>query len=352
MTIDEAKLNAFLGRTVVDVAAVWSASLMLLGEELGLYRAMAKAGPLTAEELAERTETNARLVREWLANQTAGGIVEHDTESDRFTLPPEQAFILTDSASPADLVGFIRGGLLASEDRDRLARAFRGEGELGWHGHHPEFYGVSDRYFAAGYRASLVQEWIPALDGVEAKLRRGASVADVGCGYGSSTVVLANAYPTSRFRGFDFHEPSIEHARKAAAGAGVADRVSFDVASATDFPGTGYDLVLYFDALHDVGDPARALVHTRAALAPDATVVVVEPIAGEGLEDNLNPVGRLFYAGSTILCVPSSLAQEGKVALGNQVPERAWRELAEDAGFTRFRRAAETPFNRIFELRP
>lgn len=352
MAIDEAKLGAFLERTVADVAAVWSASLMLLGDELGLYRAMAKAGPLTADELADQTGTDTRLVREWLANQTAGGIVEHDAGSDRFTLPAEQAFILTDPASPADLVGFMRGGLLVSEDRDQLAGAFRSVSELGWHGHHPAFYGVSDRYFAVGYRASLVKDWIPALEGVEAKLRRGASVADVGCGYGSSIVIMANAYPNSMFRGFDFHAPSIEQAHKAAADAGVADRVSFDVASATDFPGTGYDVVLYFDALHDVGDPARALAHTREALASGGTVVVVEPIAGEALEDNLNPVGRLFYAGSTILCVPSSLAQEGKVGLGNQVPEHRWREFAEDAGFTRFRRAAETPFNRIFELRP
>ena len=352
MAIDEAKLNAFLGRTVGDVAAVWSASLMILGEELGLYAVMAGGEPMTAEDVATRTGTDARLVAEWLANQAAGGIVEYDSVSGRFTLPPEQAFILTDPASPADAVDLILGGILVAEDRERLVRAFRGQSELGWDDHPSEFFAASDRYFAAGYRAALVQDWIPSLEGVEAKLRRGAKVADVGCGYGSATVILARAFPTSTFRGFDFHQPSIEKAKKSAAEAGVADRTSFDVASVTDYPGDGYDLVLYFDALHDVGDPTAALRHSLGSLASDGTVAIVEPIAGERLEENLNPVGRLFYAGSTILCVPSSLAQEGKVALGNQVPEERWRELAKEAGYTRFRRAAEAPFNRIFELRP
>jgi SAM-dependent methyltransferase len=352
MAIDEAKLNAFLGRIVGDVGAVWSASLMVLGEELGLYAAMAAAGPVTPEDIATRTGTDARLVGEWLANQAAGGIVEYDSDSGRFTLPPEQAFVLTDPASPADPVDLILGGILVADDRERLVRAFRGQGDLGWHDHPSEFFAASDRYYAAGYRAALVQDWIPSLEGVEAKLRRGAKVADVGCGYGSSTMILARAYPTSTFRGFDFHEPSIERARKSAADAGVADRVTFDLASVTDYPGDGYDVVLYFDALHDVGDPIAALEHSLETLAPGGTVAIVEPIAGERLEENLNPVGRLFYAGSTILCVPSSLAQDGKIALGNQVPEERWRGLAKDAGYTRFRRAAETPFNRIFELRP
>ena len=351
MAIDEARLNAFLSRATADLGAVWSASLVVLGDELGLYRAMAVAGPVTPAELAEATSTRERLVAEWLANQAAGGIVEHDPTTGRFTLPPEQAFILAEPASPADLVNLFRGGILVSESRERLARAFRGEEELGWEGHDPEFYATSDRLFAAAYRANLVQEWIPALEGAEAKLRRGAKVADVGCGLGSSTVILAQEYPASTFFGFDFHHPSLEAARKKAAEAGVADRVTFEVASVTDYPGEGYDLIAYLDALHDVGDPLVGLEHARASLAPEGTVMLVEPFAGEELQDNLNPVARLFYAGSTILCVPTSLAQGGRTALGNQVPEWRWRELAEQAGFRRFRRAAETPFNRIFELR-
>jgi len=352
MAIDEAKLQAFLERSVGEVAAVWSAPLIVLGRELGLYAAMADAGPVTPGELAEATGTRERLVAEWLLNQAAGGIVEHDPATGRFSLPPEQSFILTDPGSPADLVTAFRLGILVADDLERLARAFRGEEPLGWGDHHPQFYGASDRFFATGYRAQLVQSWIPALEGVEAKLRRGATVADVGCGLGSSTVILAQAYPNSTFRGFDFHEPSIEAARKAAAEAGVNDRVTFEVASGTDYPGGGYDLVLFLDALHDMGDPGAGLAYARGTLATEGTVVLVEPLAGERIEDNLNPVGRLFSAGSTILCVPSSLAQEGKMALGNQVPEARWRELATAAGYTRFRRAAETPFNRIFELRP
>ncbi len=350
--IDEAKVNDFLGRMVGELGAVWSAPLIVLGHDLGLYTAMAEMGPVTPADLAKRTGTEERLVAEWLANQAAGGIVTYDPTAGRFTLPAEQAFILADPGSPVDLVSAFRMGLLVADDRQRLARAFRGEAPLGWHDHHPDFYGASDRFFAAGYRAALVRDWIPALEGVEAKLRRGARVADVGCGLGSSTLILARAYPASTFRGFDFHAPSITAARRAAATGGMADRVTFDVASVTDYPGRDYDLILYFDALHDVGDPTAALAHARAALAPDGTVAIIEPNAGETLEENLNPVGRLFYAGSTILCVPSALAQEGRLALGNQVPERRWRELATQAGYARFRRAVATPFNRIFELRP
>ena len=351
-TIDDSKLDAFMGQAVTDFGAAISVALSVIGDKLGLYRAMDGAGPLTPAQLAERTGTTERYVREWLANQAAGGYVTYDPEAGTFTLPPEQAFALAQEDSPALLVGL--GQIILSMYRDvpKIVDAFRtGEG-VGWHEHDHELFHGTERFFRPGYAANLESSWIPALDGVADKLRAGARVADVGCGHGASTIVLALAYPKSTFTGFDYHPASIDAARKAAAEAGVADRVTFEVASAKEYPGTGYDLVAFFDSLHDMGDPVGAARHVRESLAPDGTWLMVEPFAHDRLEDNLNPVGRIFYGASTVLCTPASLSQEVGLALGAQAGEARLRDVVTEAGFTRFRRATETPFNLVLEARP
>jgi SAM-dependent methyltransferase len=350
--MNETKLHELAGKAVIEWSVAESAPLVYLGDKLGLYRAMAGAGPLTSQELADRTGTHERYVREWLNNQAAGGIVEHHAGDGTYQLSDEAAQLWAHETSPFFLAGVFE--LIASlwADVDRVADAFRSGDGIGWGDHDQRLYRGCQRLYAPLYRASLVKEWIPSLDGVEAKLRRGARVADVGCGYGISTILLAQAYPSSTFVGYDAHAGSIAAAEKAAAEAGVADRVRFEVADADSFGGTGFDLVCFFDCLHDMGDPVGALVHTRATLAEDATVMVVEPNAGDGVEDNLNPVGRLYYAGSTFLCTPSSLAQPGALALGAQAgPERLGQVLAE-AGFTRCRTTVATPFNLVLEARP
>ncbi|MDX6699201.1 MAG: hypothetical protein QOE65_2598 [Solirubrobacteraceae bacterium] len=350
--IDEAKLEAFMGQAVTDMGAVISAPLFVIGERLGLYKAMAGAGPLTSQEVAERAGAAERYVREWLRNQAAGGYVEYDPESDRYTLPDEQALALADEESPFYLLGAY--DLIASlyADEDRILEAFRtGEG-MGWHEHDPRLFRGTERFFRPGYRGHLVAEWIPALDGVQEKLERGARVADVGCGHGASTIIMAEAFPNSRFTGFDYHEESIERAREAAEEAGVGDRIDFQAAAAKDFPGEGYDLVAVFDCLHDMGDPVGASRHIHDSLAPDGTWMIVEPYANDRVEENFNPVGRVFYGASTVVCTPASLDQEVGLALGAQAGESKLADVIREGGFSSVRRATETPFNLVLEARP
>jgi SAM-dependent methyltransferase len=348
--MDENKLMDFVGQAVGDFGAILTGSMVVIGDKLGLYRAMAGAGPLRAGELANRTGTAERYVQEWLCAQAAAGYVAYEGDG-LFSLSDEHAIALADESSAACVVGGFELMLAAVHSTDRLVEAFRtGEG-VGWHEHHHDLFEGCERFFRPGYAANLVGSWIPALEGVEDRLRTGARVADVGCGHGASTVLLAEAYPASTFVGFDCHDGSIDAARKRGAEAGVADRVSFQIGRAKDFAGT-YDLVCFFDCLHDMGDPVGACRHVREALSPDGTLLLVEPYAGDNIEDNLNPIGRVYYAASTLLCTPNSLSQEVGAALGAQAGEARLRAVVNEAGFTRFRRAAETPFNLVFEARP
>jgi SAM-dependent methyltransferase len=350
--IDEAKLEAFMGQAVTDMGAIISAPLMVIGEKLGLYKAMAGAGPLTSDEVAERTGVAERSVREWLRNQAAGGYIEYDGESDRYTLSDEHALALADEDSPFYILGVYDSVASLYADEDRILETFKtGEG-MGWHEHDHRLFCGTERFFKPGYRAHLVAEWIPALEGVQEKLEKGAKVADVGCGHGASTIIMAEAFPNSEFVGFDYHDGSIEQARQRAEEAGVGDRVSFEVASAQDYPGDGYDLVCVFDCLHDMGDPVGASKHVLETLAPDGTWMIVEPFANDRVEDNLNPVGRVFYGASTVICTPASLSQDVGLALGAQAGEERLSEVIKEGGFTSVRRATETPFNLILEARP
>ncbi|HYD42587.1 MAG TPA: class I SAM-dependent methyltransferase [Anaeromyxobacter sp.] len=349
-TIDVAKLEAFVQQVVGELGAAASAVLVRIGDRLGLYRAMAEAGPATPAELAARTDTHERYVREWLANQAAGGYLTYDPSTGRYALPPEQAVALATDDSPASVQGAFQVLSAMTRAEGRIAEAFRTGGGLAWGAQDPALFEGTERFFRPGYAANLIERWIPALDGIEPRLRAGGSVADVGCGHGASTLLMARAYPRSRFVGFDTHPPSIEAARSRAAEAGLAGRVRFEVADAAAFPGDGYDLVAHFDSLHDMADPVGAARRVRQALAPDGAWMLVEPAAGDRVEDNLNPVGRLFYAASTLICVPNSLAGHGP-ALGAQAGEARLRKVAEQAGFRRFRRATETPFNIVCEAR-
>jgi SAM-dependent methyltransferase len=350
--IDQAKLEAFMGQAVTDMGACISAPLMLIGEKLGLYKAMAGAGPLTPQEVAQRSGAAERYVREWLSNQAAGGYVTYDPESERYTLPDEQALALADEDSPFYILGLYDSIASLYADEDQILEAFRGGGGMGWHEHDHRLFRGTERFFRPGYRAHLVPEWIPALEGVQEKLEDGARVADVGCGHGASTIIMAEAFPNSEFFGFDYHDASIERAREAADQAGMGNRITFEVASAKDYPGTDYDLACVFDCLHDMGDPVGASAHVLSTLAPDGTWMIVEPFAGDRVEDNLNPVGRVFYGASTMICTPASLSQEVGLALGAQAGEARLTEVLEEGGFTRVRRATETPFNLILEARP
>ena len=352
MAIDQAKLDEFLGRFVADLGAVFAAPAVVAGDRLGLYKGLAAAGPSTPAELAARTGASERYLTEWLRGQAAGGYVTYDPAADRYHLSEEQAFALADETSPAFVPGAFQLATSTIKDEPRITEAIRSGDGFGWHQHHADLWQGTERFFRPGYAANLVGSWIPALDGVEAKLRAGARVADVGCGHGASTILLAKAYPNSTFAGFDYHDRSIEWARKAASDAGVSDRVRFEAAPADAFGGDGYDLVATFDCFHDMGDPAGAAAHIRRALADDGTWLLVEPAAGDRLEDNLNPVGRLYYGFSVLLCVPNALSQQPTVVLGNQAGEARTRELTAAGGFTRFRRAAETPFNLVYEVRP
>ena len=350
--IDEAKLEAFMGRAVTDMGAIISAPLMVIGEKLGLYKAMAGAGPLSSQEVAERSGAAERNVREWLRNQAAGGYVTYDPDSDRYALPDEQALALADEDSPFYILGVYESIASLYADEDQILEAFRSGGGMGWHEHDHRLFRGTERFFRPGYRAHLVTEWIPALEGVQAKLERGAKVADVGCGHGASTVIMAKAFPNSEFFGFDYHDASIQRARKAAQEAGVGDRITFEVASAKDYPDGGYDLVCVFDCLHDMGDPVGASAHVLETLDSDGTWMIVEPFANDRVEENLNPVGRVFYGASTVICTPASLAQEVGLALGAQAGEAQLTDVLKQGGFTRVRRATETPFNLILEARP
>jgi SAM-dependent methyltransferase len=347
---DPDKLNVFLGRMVGDLGAIATGALVLLGDRLGLFRAMRSGQPMTPDDLAQRTDTHERYVREWLAAQAAAGYVDHDAATGTFCLNPEQAAVFADDDSPASMAGAFE--VLASLwlDEPKVAEAFRHGRGLGWHEHSACLFRGTERFFRPGYNANLVSQWLPALDGVVAKLQRGASVADVGCGHGASTLVMARAFPRSQFVGFDYHAPSVEAATKAARNAGLTN-VRFEVAHAKNFPGR-FDLVAFFDCLHDMGDPVGAATHVREALAPDGTWMIVEPFAGDRLSDNLNPVGRIYYAASTMVCTPCSLAQEVGLGLGAQAGEARLSAVVSDGGFSRCRRAAETPFNIVLEVRP
>jgi SAM-dependent methyltransferase len=351
MAINEDKLNAFMGRFVGDMGAVAHAATIVVGDQLGLYKALAE-GPSDVESLARRTETDARYLLEWLSAQAASGYVEYDAATHRFSMSEEQAFALAQEGSPAFIPGAFQVAVALFKAIPKIRQAMQTGLGVGWHEHDTALFHGTERFFRPGYTANLVSSWIPALDGVDARLKAGAKVADVGCGHGASTLIMAQAYPKSSFTGFDYHAPSIEHARKAAKDAGVADRVSFEVARAQDFPGEGYDLVAIFDALHDMGDPVGAATHVRKALKPDGTWLIVEPFANDKLEDNLNPIGRIYYSASSFICTPASRSQEVGACLGAQAGEARLRDVVTKGGFKRFRRATETPFNMVLEARP
>jgi SAM-dependent methyltransferase len=352
MPIDETKLAEFMNKVVSDVGAAMSGVLVTIGDRLGLYKAMAQLGPVTPAELARRTETAERYVREWLNAQAAGGYVTYDAATQRYTLPAEQAFALAEELSPAFCPGLFQVTQAMWHAGEAIEANFRNGGGTAWGSQHPCLFEGTERFFRSGYIGNLVASWLPALDGVQAKLERGAKVADVGCGLGASTVLMAKAFPRSTFWGFDTHPRSIELARERAKEAGVADQVRFDVARSTDYPGEGYDLVAHFDCLHDMEDPVGAARHARRTLAPDGTWMIVEPMASDRPEQNHHAVGRVFYSASTMLCVPHSLSQHGP-ALGAQAGEARLRQVVvEGGGFSRLRRATETPFNLILEARP
>jgi SAM-dependent methyltransferase len=351
MALDQDKLMDFVHRFVGDLGATMTAGNVVVGHKAGLYRGLAAAGPVTGDELAERTGTDARYVTEWLRGQAASGYVTYDDATHRYSLTPEQAYVLADPDGAVNAPGAFTFALGTLRSEPRIVEAFRTGSGVGWHEHDADVFLGCEEFFRPGYAAHLVPEWLPALDGVVDKLRAGARVADVGCGLGASTVLMAREYPASRFTGSDYHAGSIETARKRASDAGVADRVSFEVTPAAGFTGDGYDLVSTFDCLHDMGDPAGAAAHIRQSLAPGGSWLIVEPAAGDAVPDNLNPVGRVYYNFSTFLCLPNARSQQGGYALGAQAGEAAIGALVREAGFSSFRRAAETPFNLVFEAR-
>lgn len=352
MAIDHAKLEAFMGKMVGEMGAAMNACLILLGDRLGLYKAMAGAGPLTSQQLAQKTQTHERPIREWLNAQAAGGIVEFDAARNAYLLPEEQALALAVEGSPAFLCGAFQ--ILASVNKDlsKIEQSFKTGKGLGWHEHDVCLFRGTERFFRPGYAANLVSSWIPALRGVKEKLEAGGVVADVGCGHGSSTILMARAFPKARVYGFDFHDASISAAHMAAEEAGVAGNIAFEVAAAKTFPSHGgYDLVTFFDSLHDMGDPVGAAKHVRTTLKPGGTWMIVEPLAGDSVAENLNPVSRIFYCASTMICTPASMSQEVGAALGAQAGEKKLREVLQEAGFTQIRRATQTPFNMVLEAR-
>jgi len=349
--LDMNRLNAFIGQFVSDLGAAVHAGMVVIGEKLGLYKALAR-GPITPAELAAQTQTDERYLREWLASQAAGGYVTYDEKTGTFSLSQEQAFALANEDSPAYLPGAFELALGSLAAVPRIADSFRSGAGMGWHEHVDGVFHGCEKFFRPGYAANLVSSWIPALHDVKEKLEAGARVADVGCGKGASTLLMAKAFPKSRFFGFDYHDKSIEAARESSKRAGVADRVTFEVSKAKQFPGSDYDFVAVFDCLHDMGDPVGASTHVRQSLAKDGTWMIVEPFANDQLKDNLNPVGRVYYSFSTLLCTPCSRSQEVGLCLGAQAGEKRIREVVTSAGFTRFRRATETPFNIVYEARP
>jgi SAM-dependent methyltransferase len=350
MAVDKDRVKAFLERWATDQAATMHAATVVIGDQLGLYRALADGGPQTSDELAKATGCQPRLVREWLNAQVASAYCEYDAAAGRYWMTPEQAACLADPTSPT----FVAGGAMVSssthKDTERVRRAFTDGAGVGWHEHHSDLFHGTERFFGPAYRANLVGNWIPALDGVADKLAAGARVADIGCGYGVPLILLAEAYPASTFVGFDYHAGSVEAARRAAAAAGVADRVTFEVAPADGFGGDGYDLIMVFNALHEWGDPVQAARHIRRALAPDGTWMFTEPRTDEGLVESVR--ARTFFSVSTFVCTPSVLFQGGDDALGAQAGEERLRRVVADAGFSKFRRATETPTFMVLEARP
>jgi 2-polyprenyl-3-methyl-5-hydroxy-6-metoxy-1,4-benzoquinol methylase len=350
VAINEDKLNEFLGRAVGDLGAAMSAALILVGDRLGLYKELAR-GPVTAVDLAARTGTNERYVREWLGNQGAGGYVLYDAPAHTWSLSPEQALCLADPNGPVDMPGAYNIVEATFHALERTLDNFKTGKGMEWGEHHACLFHGTERFFRAGYNANLIASWLPALDGVVEKLKAGAKVADVGCGHGASAILMAKTYPKSTFIGYDYHEPSIRTARQKASTAGVAN-VQFEVADAVSYSGRDFDLIAFFDCLHDMGDPIGVSRHARSALKADGTALIVEPFANDNLQDNLNPVGRVMYGASTQICVPVSLARHGP-ALGAQAGERRLREVVvSGGGFGKFRRATETPFNLVLEARP
>lgn len=349
--VDAEKLQALVMRAVSELGIAASAALVVIGDQLGLYRALAEGGPMNSEELAQRTDTVERYLREWLINQAAGGFIEFDPATKRYFLSPEQRIALTDETSPAFIVGGFQSFTGMIQAQPRIMASFRTGKGMTWGEHVADVPVGTARFFRPGYIANLVQSWIPALEGVETKLQKGAKVADIGCGQGYSTLLMARAFPQSQFFGFDVHAPSIAAATEHAQAEGLADRVTFQVATAQDFPGKKYDLVAYFDCLHDMGEPIEAMRHAHQAIAKDGTAFIVEPMAGDTIEGNFNPIGRVFSAASVLCCTPNAIAS-GKIALGTIATEAALREVVLAGGFTQFRRVSESPVNRFFEARP
>src|ERR1700728_4148786 len=351
MALDMDKLNVFVGQFVGDLGAAVHSGMVVIGENLGLYKALVE-GPLTSAELAAKTRTDERYIREWLSSQAAGGYVSYNEQTGKFSLSEEQAFTLANEDSPAYLPGAFQLALGSLAAVPRITEAFRSGAGMGWNEHDEDVFHGCEKFFRPGYAANLISSWIPSLQGVREKLEAGAQVADVGCGKGASTVLMAKAFPKSQFFGFDYHDKSIDGARETAWREGISNRAVFDTATAKNFPGKDYDLVTVFDCLHDMGDPLGAAAHVRSALAKDGTWMIVEPYANDELKDNLNPVGRVYYSFSTLLCTPCSRSQEVGLCLGAQAGEKRIREVVLAAGFTRFRRGAETPFNIVYEARP
>jgi SAM-dependent methyltransferase len=352
MQTDQAKLEEFMGKLLHDMGAAATGALVVIGDKLGLYKALAAGGPLSPADLAARTGTAERYVCEWLAAQAAAGYVQYLPEAGTYAMTAEQALALADEKSPVFVPGAFEVIASMFKDEPKVSQAFKTGKGVGWHEHSPCLFRGTERFFRAGYAAHLVPEWLPALTGVREKLERGAKVADVGCGHGASTILMAQAFPKSTFTGFDYHGPSIERARASAREAGIEARCRFEVADAKSYPGSGYDLVAVFDCLHDMGDPVGVAKYVRQSLDADGTWLLVEPYANDSVEGNLNPVGRMFYAASTMICVPASLSQEVGSALGAQAGEARLRQVVKAGGFSRFRRAAATPFNLILEARP
>jgi len=351
MTVNEDKMNALLQQMVGDMGAASVAPLVLLGDRLGLYKALDQHGPMSTEDLASHTGTTERYVREWCSAQAGSGYIDFDDATGRFSLSREQAAVFADADSPTCMIGGYYAISSMFIDEPKITHAFQSGEGVSWGEHNSCLFCGTEKFFRPGYKASLVQEWLPALEGVTEKLKDGGRVADIGCGHGASTLVMAEAFPKSSFIGFDFHEPSIECANKLAKDAGLTN-VRFEVATAKNFPGHDYDLVAYFDCLHDMGDPVGAMTHTHQAMKKDGTLMLVEPFAHDNLKENLNPIGRMFYAFSTMICTPASISQEVGLALGAQAGEKRLGSVTRDGGFRQFRRATETPFNLILEARP
>jgi SAM-dependent methyltransferase len=351
MPINETKLNVLLSKMVGDMGAAAVAPLVIMGDKLGLYKSLAADGPLTTEALADKTGTTERYVREWCAAQAGSGYIQYDRETNAFSMSPEQQAVFADGNSPACMTGGYYAISSLFTDEPKITHAFQSGEGVAWGDHSECLFCGTEKFFRPGYMANLVADWLPALDGVVEKLQRGAKVADVGCGHGASTLVMAKAFPRSTFIGFDFHEASIEHANEHVRESGL-DNIHFEVAAAKSFPGNDFDLVAFFDCLHDMGDPVGASAHARRALKPNGTMMLVEPFAEDNLADNLNPVGRMYYCFSTMVCTPASISQEVGLALGAQAGEKRLRDVAMEGGFSQFRRATQTPFNLVLEARP